>query len=44
METTLTIIGLAVAAVIALGAAGIAIYKWVYNTKADLSPREEKNS
>lgn len=40
MEMTLTVIGLAVAAVIVVAAVGIAIYKWWKNTKADLSPRK----
>lgn len=40
MEATLTIIGLVIAAVIVVLTVGIAIYKWVKNTKADLSPRD----
>ena len=42
METTLGIIFGAIAIVIVVAAVGIALYKWKFNTKADLSPRKEK--
>ena len=38
---TMTIIGLTAGAVIVVAAVGIAIYKWVFNTRADLTPRKE---
>lgn len=41
----LNFIVLTVAAAIAVAAVGVAIYKWLWNTKADFSPREnEKKS
>ena len=42
METTLSIIFGAIGIAIVLAAVGIAIYKWKYNTKADFSPRKNK--
>ena len=42
METTLAIIFGVIAAIIVVGAVGIALYKWINNTRADLSPRDKK--
>lgn len=42
METSLTIIFGAIGAAIVVAAVGIAIYKWKYNLRADLSPRDKK--
>ena len=42
METTLSIIFGVIGVVIVTATIGIAIYKWKHNTKADLSPRKEK--
>lgn len=35
-------IALFIAAVIVIATVGIAIYKWIFNTRADLSPRDKK--
>ena len=42
MEAYLTVIGMLVAGAIICLAVGVAIYKWRNNTKADLSPRKDK--
>lgn len=42
METTLSIIFGAIGIAIVVAAIGVAIYKWKNNTKADFSPRKEK--
>ena len=39
---TMTIIGLAAAAVIVVACVGIAVYKWVFSTRADLTPRNDE--
>ena len=36
----LNFIALTVAALIAFVAVGVALYKWLWNTRADFSPRE----
>jgi hypothetical protein len=35
-------IALGVAAVIFIAAVGVALYKWIFNTRANFSPRDEK--
>ncbi len=35
-------IALGVGAVIFIAAVGVALYKWIFNTRADFSPRDEK--
>lgn len=42
METVLSIIFGTIGVLIVLAAIGVAIYKWKYNTKANLKPRKEK--
>lgn len=35
-------IALFIAAVIVIATAGVALYKWIFNTRADFSPRDKK--
>ena len=35
-------IALFIGAVIVIATVGVALYKWIFNTRADLSPRDKK--
>lgn len=35
-------IALGVGAAILIAAVGVALYKWIFNTRADFSPRDDK--
>lgn len=37
-----TLVGLVVAAAIVVAAVGVAVYKWAFNKRADLSDRDKK--
>ena len=38
--TTLNVIALTIAAAIVIATVGVALYKWIFNTRADFSPRD----
>jgi len=42
--TTLNVIALAIAAAIVIATVGVALYKWIFNTRADFSPRDKKSN
>lgn len=37
-------IALSLAALIVIATVGVAIYKWIFNTRADFSPRDKKKA